>query len=86
MSSGGSFIATLDCKPAVPGSNLAISPAYSRLLVVRWAAICDGILLWRSSEGQQRRINTKRASGPPKQLMKKKLHVTFKKTTSVIYV
>jgi hypothetical protein len=41
-SSGGSFVATPDCKPAVPGLNPAISPAYSGLLILGWAAIWDG--------------------------------------------
>jgi hypothetical protein len=31
-SSGGSLVATPDCKTAVLGSNPAISPAYSKLL------------------------------------------------------
>ncbi len=44
-SSGGSLVATPDCKTAVLGSNLAISPAYSGLPVLRWAAICDGTSL-----------------------------------------
>jgi hypothetical protein len=37
-SSVGSLVVTPDCKPAVLGSNLAISLAYSRLPVLRWAA------------------------------------------------
>jgi hypothetical protein len=44
-SSGGSLVATPDCETAVLGSNPAISPAYSRLPVLRWAAIWDGTLL-----------------------------------------
>ncbi len=41
-SSGGSLVAAPDCKPAVPGSNPAISPAYSGLPILGWAAIWDG--------------------------------------------
>ncbi len=41
-SSGGSLVATIDFKPAVPGSNPGISPAYSGLPVLRWAAFWDG--------------------------------------------
>jgi hypothetical protein len=33
--SGGSLVVTLDCKPAVPSSNLAISLAFSRLQGLR---------------------------------------------------
>jgi hypothetical protein len=44
-SSGGSLVATPDCEAAVLGSNPAISPAYSGLPVLRWAAISDGTLL-----------------------------------------
>ncbi len=44
-SSGGSLVATPDCKTAVLGSNPAISPAYSGLPVLRWAAIWDGTSL-----------------------------------------
>ncbi len=44
-SSGGSLVATLDCKTAVLGSNPAISPAYSGLPVLRWAATWDGTSL-----------------------------------------
>ncbi len=44
-SSGGSLVATRDCETEVPGSNPAISPAYSGLLVLRWAAIWDGTSL-----------------------------------------
>ncbi len=45
-SSGGSLVATPDCDTAVLGSNPAISPAYSGLPVLRWAAIWDGTLLY----------------------------------------
>ncbi len=31
-----------DCKPAVPGLNPAISPAYTGLPILGWAAIWDG--------------------------------------------
>jgi hypothetical protein len=41
-SSGGSLVMTPDCKPAVPGSNPAISPAYSGLPTLGRAAIWDG--------------------------------------------
>jgi hypothetical protein len=41
-SSGGSLVATPDCKPAVPGSIPAISPAYSGLPILGWAAIWNG--------------------------------------------
>jgi hypothetical protein len=44
-SSGGSVVVIPDCETAVLGSNPAISPAYSRLPVLRWAAILDGTLL-----------------------------------------
>ncbi len=44
-SSGGSLVATPDCDTAVLGSVPAISPAYSGLPVLRWAAIWDGTLL-----------------------------------------
>ncbi len=44
-SSGGSLVATPDCKPAVPGSNSGIFPAYSGLPILGWAAIWDGIPL-----------------------------------------
>jgi hypothetical protein len=43
-SSGGSLVATPDCAIAVLGSNPAISPAYSGLPVLRWAAIW--VLRW----------------------------------------
>jgi hypothetical protein len=57
-SSGGSLVATPDCKPAVPGSNLAISPAYSGLSSLD--GLPSGMVLHcrLSSEGRQRRINT----------------------------
>jgi hypothetical protein len=45
-SSGDSLEATPDCKPAVPGSNPAISPAYSGLPILGWAAIWDGTPLY----------------------------------------
>jgi hypothetical protein len=45
-SSGGSLVATPDCKTAVPGLNPAISPAFSGLPVLRWAAIWDGTSLY----------------------------------------
>ncbi len=41
--SGVSLVATPDCKPAVLGSNLDISPAYSGFPVLSWAAIWDSI-------------------------------------------
>ncbi len=41
-SSGGSLVATPDCKPVVTGSNPAISPAYSGLPVLRQVAFWDG--------------------------------------------
>jgi hypothetical protein len=44
-SSGGSLVVTPDCKPAVLGSNPAISPAYSGLPILEWAAIWDGTQL-----------------------------------------
>ncbi len=44
-SSGGSLVVTPDCETAVPGSNPAISAAYSGLLVLRWFAIWDGTSL-----------------------------------------
>jgi hypothetical protein len=44
-SSGGSMVATPDCKTAALGSNPAISPAYSGLVVLSWAAIWDGTSL-----------------------------------------
>jgi hypothetical protein len=42
-SSGGSLVATPDCE--ILGSNPAISPAYSGLPVLRWAAIWGGTSL-----------------------------------------
>ncbi len=44
-SSGGSLVATPDCEIAVLGTNPAISPAYSGLSVLRWAAIWHGTSL-----------------------------------------
>jgi hypothetical protein len=44
-SSGGSLVATPNCKTAILGSNPAISAAYSGLPVLRWAAIWDGTSL-----------------------------------------
>jgi hypothetical protein len=44
-SSGGSFVVTPDCETAVLGSNPAISPVYSGLPVLRWAAIWDSTSL-----------------------------------------
>ncbi len=43
--SDGSLLATLDCDTAVLDSNPAISPAYSGLPDLRWAAIWDGTSL-----------------------------------------
>ncbi len=57
-SSGGSLVATPDCEIAVLGSNPAISPAYSGLPVLRWAAIWMALCCKLSSEGRQRRILT----------------------------
>ncbi len=37
-----SKVVTPDCKPAVPGSNPAISPAYSGPPILGWPAIWDG--------------------------------------------
>jgi hypothetical protein len=69
-SSGGSLVVTPDYEHAVSGLNLAISPAYSELPVLRWAAI------WNLSfEGQQRRIKTKRISSRPKTI-KEHLNLT----------
>ncbi len=42
---GGSFVVTPDCETVVLALNPAISPAYSGLPVLRWAAIWDGTLL-----------------------------------------
>ncbi len=44
-SSDGPLVATPDCETAVLGLNPAISPAYSGLPVLRWAAIWDGTSL-----------------------------------------
>ncbi len=44
-SRGGSLVATPDCETAILGSNPAISPAYSGLSVLIWAAIRDGTSL-----------------------------------------
>ncbi len=41
----GAAVAIPDCETAVLGLNLAISPAYSGLSVLRWAAIWDGTSL-----------------------------------------
>jgi hypothetical protein len=49
---------TPDCETEVLGSRPAMSPAYSGLPVLGWAAIRDSTLLWLSSEGRQRRIET----------------------------
>ncbi len=59
-SSGGSLAATPECKPAVPGLNLAISLAYSGLPILGW--VPSGMVLHTRlfSEGCQRRINTKK--------------------------
>jgi hypothetical protein len=58
------------------GSNPAISPAYSGLPVLSWAAIWDGtgmVLCCRlSSEGRQRRMSTIGTSVPPKIIKEKK--------------
>ncbi len=55
-SSGGSLVATPDCKTAVLGSNPAISPVYSGLL--SWDGRPSGMALRcrLSSEGRQRKI------------------------------
>jgi hypothetical protein len=44
-SSGESLVATPDYETALPGSNLAISLAYSGLPVFMWATIWDGTSL-----------------------------------------
>ncbi len=41
----GSLVAKADCKPAALDSNLAISPAYSGLPVLNFAAIWDSTSL-----------------------------------------
>jgi hypothetical protein len=53
-------VVTQDCKPAVPGSNPAISPAYSGLPILRWLPFGTVLHCRLSSEGWQRRINTKK--------------------------
>ncbi len=45
-----------NCETAVLGSNPAISPAYSGLPDLRWAASGMALPYRLSSEGQQRRI------------------------------
>ncbi len=56
-----------------PGSNSAISPAYSGLPILGWAAIWDGTPRRLSSEGRQRIINTKRGLWSSKNNKEKKL-------------
>jgi hypothetical protein len=64
----GVVLMTLNCKPAVPDSNPAIFSAY-----IMDCQSLDGLSSSRmvlqckiSSEGRQKRILTKKASGPPK--------------------
>jgi hypothetical protein len=70
---GGSLVATPDFKPAVPGSNPAISPAYHGLPILGWAAIWDGTplqaVLWGAAEENKYKKGT---SGPPKTNKEKK--------------
>jgi hypothetical protein len=73
-SDGGSLVATPDCEAAVLDSNLAISPAYNGLPVHGWAAIWGMALCCRlSSEGPQKRIQTKGTYVPPKKFKEKKV-------------
>jgi hypothetical protein len=55
-SSDGPLVPIPDCKPAVLGLNPpAISPAYSGLPVLRWAAIWDGCPL-RGGRGEHKQV------------------------------
>jgi hypothetical protein len=76
-SSGGSLIAPPDCKPAVPSSYPAISTAYNGLPILGWSAICR-----LSSEGRQRRINTKKGPLVHQKLLRIVLNVTFAQESS----
>jgi hypothetical protein len=76
-SSGGSLVAPPDCKPAVPSSNPAISPAYNGLPILGWAAICR-----LSSEGRQRRITTEKGPVVHQKLLRIVLNVTFAQGSS----
>jgi hypothetical protein len=66
VSSGGSLVATIFCNPAVRGSN----PAISQPIVDCQSSdrLSSGVVLHcrESSRRQQRKLNTKKASGPHK--------------------
>jgi hypothetical protein len=53
----GSDTRLCNCATAVLGSNPAISPTYSGLPVLRWAAIWMALPCRLSSEGRQKSIN-----------------------------
>jgi hypothetical protein len=71
-SSGGSLVATPDCKTAVLGSNPAISPTYSGLLSRDGLPSGMALRCRLSSEGRQRKILTIGTSVPPKTIKEKK--------------
>jgi hypothetical protein len=72
-SSGGSLVATPECETAVLGSNPAISPAYSGLPFLKWAAIWDGASLSAVHLGAaEENIDSRDFCSTKKQLRKKK--------------
>jgi hypothetical protein len=76
--SGGSLVATPDCKPTVLGSNPADSPAYSGLPVLSWAAIWDGsFTVGCPLSAAKENINKKRMSSPSKTIKEKKVFIFF---------
>jgi hypothetical protein len=71
--SGGSLVATPDCKPTVLGSNPADSPVYSGLPVLRWVAIWDGnFTVGCPLRAAEEKIN-KKDSSPSKTITEKKI-------------
>ncbi len=73
--SGGSLVATPDCKPTVLGSNPEDSPAYSWPPVLRWAAIWDGnFTVGCPLRAAEENINKKGLLVHQKQKGKKKLY------------
>ncbi len=72
-SCGGSLVVTTDCKLAVPDSNLAISPAYNALPVLRQVAVWDGnFTVGYPLRGGAEESSNKRTSGLPKTIKEKK--------------
>jgi hypothetical protein len=74
------LVATPDCKPAVLGSNLAISPAYGGLPILRWATIWDATSLLAVLGGGK-----KGASGPPKTIKEKNFRDISKCVNIMVY-